>query len=116
MSTGGRRVGRAALGTALLAASLALAGCAEDTASGGSADGPVKIMILAPITLASAPYQNAVDALDARIGLVNAQGGIKGRQIEVIPLRLAERRQRGRAVRPPGDERERGRLRREPGL
>lgn len=92
MSTGGessrRRLGRTALGATLLAASLALAGCAENTGSGGSGDvavGPLKIMILAPITLASAPYQNAVDALNARIGLVNAQGGIKGRHVEVIP-------------------------------
>jgi ABC-type branched-subunit amino acid transport system substrate-binding protein len=75
----------------LLVISLVLAACSssaksEAGAGAGSSDSgsAIKVMIIAPFTLAAAPQKASYDALRIQADLQNAKGGINGRKVDVI--------------------------------
>jgi ABC-type branched-subunit amino acid transport system substrate-binding protein len=75
-----------ALPAALL---LLLAACSSSssgsgTTSGTTSGGDIKVMVIAPFTLAVAPAQANYDAVRIQAQLQNAKGGINGHKIEVI--------------------------------
>lgn len=75
---------RRMFGVGAAASLLALTAACGSSDSSSSAGGDVKVMILAPISLASAPYQNALDAVNARFNQLNKDGGVGGHKVKVI--------------------------------
>ncbi|MFW6090311.1 MAG: ABC transporter substrate-binding protein [Actinomycetota bacterium] len=79
------RHGVRALAATVAGLSLALAGCAEDDSGGGTEEGPIKIGAVLDITGAGAslgvPERQTLEMLAER---VNADGGIDGREIELL--------------------------------
>lgn len=70
----------AALTVLLAACSSSTAGTASSSASGGD----IKVMVIAPFTLAVAPAQANYDAVRIQAEMQNAKGGINGHKIDVI--------------------------------
>jgi ABC-type branched-subunit amino acid transport system substrate-binding protein len=70
----------------IVLATALIAGCSSGSGGNSSSgsDSDIKIMVLAPLTLASSPFQGALDGVQARIDMENAAGGINGHQVKVI--------------------------------
>src|SRR5712664_1971940 len=70
----------AALTVLLAACSSSTTGTTSTSASGGD----IKVMVIAPFTLAVAPSKANYDAVRIQADLQNAKGGINGHKIDVI--------------------------------
>lgn len=74
-----------------LAATILLAGCANDEGGSSSGDagddgsGPLKIGVIVPLSGPAGPNgKDVLDAITVQADLVNKAGGVRGRQIEIV--------------------------------
>jgi len=72
----------------LAAAALALAGCGnadEANKSAGDESGPIKIGVIVPLSGAAGPNgKHVLAAIEAQADLLNDEGGVDGRKLEVV--------------------------------
>lgn len=87
----GKSVGRRCVLALLAALLLLLAACSSSatgttagSTAGTTSGGDIKVMVIAPFTLAVAPAQANYDAVRIQAQLQNAKGGINGHKIDVI--------------------------------
>jgi ABC-type branched-subunit amino acid transport system substrate-binding protein len=73
-----------ALPAALLLLLAACSSAATGTTTGTASGGDIKVMVIAPFTLAVAPAQASYDAVRIQAEMQNAKGGINGHKIDVI--------------------------------
>ena len=73
-----------ALSAALLLLLAACSSSAAGTSTGTTSGADIKVMVIAPFTLAVAPAQANYDAVRIQAQLQNAKGGINGHKIDVI--------------------------------
>lgn len=75
-------------GVMILGSTLVLAGCsgtAGEAGEGGEGGEPLKIGVLVPLSGAAGPNgQNVLEGVQAQVDIINDEGGVDGRQIEVI--------------------------------
>lgn len=75
----------AAASAATLAMTMAACGAASDSSGGDSEDGPIKVALIPPTSGALAQFgTDAVKGWETAVRLLNEDGGIDGREVELI--------------------------------